>query len=74
MNSTLDNVATKISSLISEYKQDVVQQVESELDDTTNEILDYTQKNCPRGDRGLHLADTFVKTEVGNGVKKEIYI
>lgn len=74
MNSTLDNVATKISSLLSEYTQDVVQQVESELDDTANEILDYIQKNCPRGDRGLHLADTFVKTEVGSGVKKVIYI
>ena len=74
MNKTLDNVVTSISSLVSNYADEVAKQVEHELDETANEILDYIQKNCPRGDGGLHLADTFVKTEVGSGVKKVIYI
>ena len=74
MKETLDNIATRISSLVSEYTDDVIKQVEHELDKTSNEILDYIQKNCPRGNGKLHLADTFVKTEVGSGMKKVVYI
>lgn len=75
MAETLDNLGVKISQYVSDYVNDVQKDVVKELDETADEILDYIHTNCPRGDEGSnHLADSFIKTEVGSGLNKTIYI
>lgn len=75
MAETLDNLGVKISQYVSDYANDVQKDVVKELDETADEILDYIHTNCPRGDEGSnHLADSFIKTEVGSGLNKTIYI
>ena len=75
MAETLDNLGVKISQYVNNYVNDVQKDVVRELDETADEILDYIHTNCPRGDEGSnHLADSFIKTEVGSGLNKTIYI
>ena len=75
MAETLDNLGVKTSQYVSNYVNDVQKHVVKELDETADEILDYIHTNCPRGDEGSnHLADSFIKTEVGSGLNKTIYI
>lgn len=75
MAETLDNLGVKISQYVSEYVSDVQQNVINRLDNTADEILKYIHTNCPRGDEGgNHLADSFIKTEIGSGLNKTIYI
>ena len=75
MAETLDNLGVKISQYVSDYVNDVQKDVVKELDETADEILDYIHTNCPRGNEGSnHLADSFIKTEVGSGLNKTIYI
>lgn len=74
MKETMDNVATRISSFVKEYTEEVLKQMEDELERTADEVLKYVQENCPRGESDVHLADTFVKTETGYGSGKIIYI
>ena len=71
---TLDNMNVKISELIENYTQEVKEEALNELDKTADEILDYVKNNAPRGKSNTHLADSFIKTEVGSGVNKVIYI
>ena len=71
---TLDNMSVKISELIENYTQEVKEEALNELDKTADEILDYVKNNAPRGKSNTHLADSFVKTEIGSGVNKVIYI
>ena len=75
MSQTLDNLGVKLSQYVSEYVSDIEKGVIKELDETADEILEYIHSNCPRGDEGgNHLADSFIKTEVGSGANKTIYI
>lgn len=75
MSVSLDNLGVKLTDLISEYASEVQEDILKRFDETANEILDYIFSNCPRGDGGSnHLADSFVKTEVGSGLNKIIYI
>lgn len=75
MKANLDNVATKLSSIINEYSSEVKEKAMNELEETANKIVDYIKSNCPKSDSGSnHLADSFIKTEVGNGLSKTIYI
>ena len=71
---TLDNMSVKISELIENYTQEVKEEAIDELDKTADEILDYIKTNAPRGQSNIHLADSFIKTEIGSGVNKVIYI
>ena len=70
---SLDNMTIKISELIQKYTDEVKEAID-ELDKTADEILDYIKTNAPRGKSNTHLADSFVKTEIGSGVNKVIYI
>ena len=75
MGVSLDELGVKLTEIISEYAKDVQDDILKRFDETADEILDYIFKNCPRGDSGSnHLADSFVKTEVGSGIYKTIYI
>ena len=74
MSVSLDNLSINISDLIKEYASDVQRLTEEKLDKTADEILNYIVANCPRGNSNEHLADSFVKTEIGSGVNKTIYI
>ncbi len=74
MSESIDNLGTKLSEIISAYTEDVQKKAESKLDETADKILAYIKSNCPRGDSAEHLADSFIKTEVGEGATKTIYI
>ena len=72
---SLDKLGTKLTDIIEGYAIEVQEDVLKRFDLTADEILNYVKTNCPRSNSGsLHLADTFVKTEVGTGVNKIIYI
>lgn len=71
----IDELGTALSDIVSGYTDEIQEKVEAELDSTADRIIDYVKDNCPRSDSmGEHLADQFVKTEVGEGYKKTIYI
>lgn len=75
MSATLDNLGVKITELINEYANGVKNDALIKLDETADKILNYIFNNCPRSGLGSnHLADSFIKTEVGSGLKKTIYI
>ena len=75
MSATLDNLGVKITELINEYANGVKDEALIKLDETADNILNYIFSNCPRSGLGSnHLADSFIKTEVGSGLKKTIYI
>ena len=75
MSATLDNLGVKITELINEYANGVKDEALIKLDETADKILNYIFSNCPRSGLGSnHLADSFIKTEVGSGIKKTIYI
>lgn len=71
----LEELGDKLSQVINEYSSEVKMSVLKRLDNCADEILDYIQKTAPKGSSGgVHLADSFIKTEVGEGVNKTIYI
>ena len=75
MSATLDNLGVKITELINEYANGIKDEALIKLDETADKILNYIFSNCPRSGLGSnHLADSFIKTEVGSGLKKTIYI
>lgn len=72
---SVDEIGTKLTDIIKNYASEVQEEVLKRFELTADEILDYIKNNCPRSDGGSnHLADTFVKTEVGSGLNKIIYI
>lgn len=75
MSASLDNLGVKITELINQYTNGVKEEALIKLDETADKILNYIFSNCPRSGLGSnHLADSFIKTEVGSGLKKTIYI
>lgn len=75
MKTNLDNLGINLSKLVDEYASDIKEDVVARLDETADAILEYIASHCPRtGVGGNHLADSFVKTEVGAGVNKTVYI
>ena len=75
MSTSLDNLSVKLTELINDYASNVKGAALIKLDETADKILNYIFSNCPRSGLGSnHLADSFVKTEVGNGLNKIIYI
>lgn len=74
MSESIDNLGTKLSDIISSYTKEVQTKAESTLDETADKILAYVKSNCPKGKSHEHLADSFVKTEVGVDATKTIYI
>lgn len=75
MSTSLDNLGVKITELINQYANGVKEEALIKLDETADKILNYIFSNCPRSGLGSnHLADSFIKTEVGSGLKKTIYI
>lgn len=74
MSESIDKIGTSLSSIISGYASEVKERAEEELNRTADKIIEYVKSNCPRGDDSEHLADSFVKTEQGQGANKTIYI
>lgn len=75
MSTSLDNLGVKITEIINQYANGVKEEALIKLDETADKILNYIFSNCPRSGLGSnHLADSFIKTEVGSGLKKTIYI
>ena len=75
MSTNMDNLSAKLTDLVGNYVDEVQKDVLDRFNLTADEILSYIEKNCPRGDGGSnHLATSFIKTEVGTGINKTIYI
>lgn len=75
MKTSLDNLGVNLSKFVEEYASGVKEDVVKRLDETADAILEYIASHCPKTDTGdKHLADSFVKTEVGSGVNKTVYI
>lgn len=75
MSESIDNLGVRIASIVESYTKDVKVEAEEILNKTADDVLSYVRNNCPRTDSGgNHLADSFVKTEIGSGVKKTVYI
>ncbi len=75
MKTNLDNLDINLSKIVDKYASNVKEQVVDRLDETADAILEYIASHCPKTDTGdEHLADSFVKTEFGNGVNKTVYI
>lgn len=75
MKTTLDNLGINLTKLVETYATGVKGEIIATLDKTADDILAYIAEHCPRTNTGdNHLADSFVKTEVGSGVGKTIYI
>ena len=71
----LEELGDKLSQVINKYSSEVKMSVLNRLDNCADEILDYIKKTAPKGSSGgVHLADSFIKTEIGEGVNKTIYI
>ena len=71
---TMNDIASKISSIITDYTNKSVDLLEKRIDECADEILVYIKENAPRGDSNSHLADSFIKTVVGEGKNVTIYI
>ncbi len=70
----MNDIASKISSIINDYTKKSVDLLEKRIDECADEILVYIKENAPRGDSHNHLADSFIKTVVGEGKNVTIYI
>lgn len=74
MSLSIDKGITRISEIIERYAKEVEAEAVNKLDETADKIIDYIKANAPRGKSNKHLADSFVKTEIGEGANKVIYI
>lgn len=74
MSLSIDKGITRISEIIERYAKEVEVEAMNRLDETADKIIDYIKANAPRGKSNNHLADSFVKTEIGEGANKVIYI
>lgn len=75
MGVSIDQIGSKLTDIISDYSMQVQDEILKRFESTADEILNYVKTNCPKSNSGSnHLADTFVKTEVGSGLTKIIYI
>ncbi len=72
---SLDKIGVRLSDIVEQYTEEIQSDVVATLDKTADEIIDYITSHCPKTDTGSeHLADSFIKTEVGSGANKIIYI
>jgi len=74
MNVKVDELAIRLSQVVESYGKEVISKSMEELEKAADDIIDYIKANCPKGNSTKHLKDSFVKTYVGNGVNKVIYI
>ena len=75
MSIPIDKLSSSLSECIASYSKEVQKETLKSLDETADKVLDYVSLNCPRSNGGSeHLADSFVKTEIGEGLNKVIYI
>lgn len=70
----IEKLGAEISKLVSAYSEGIKVKVTSQLDETADRMLEYVKSNCPKGKSKEHLSDSFIKTEVGKGINKTIYI
>ncbi len=71
---TMNDIAKRLDKIIDAYTKESIQLIEKRIDECADEILAYIRQNAPRGDSSSHLADSFIKTVVGEGKNLTIYI
>lgn len=70
----MNEISGKISTIINDYCKNSVVLLQKRLDECADEILSYIKQNAPRGNSKNHLADSFIKTVIGEGKDTVIYI
>jgi hypothetical protein len=72
----MDKLALNISKMVNDYVGDVSSTIDSRIDKCADEVLEYIKANAPKSSdiSSKHLADSFVKTIIGSGKDKTIYI
>lgn len=71
----LTELAGKLSEMVNDYSLEVKETILERVNNCADEILLYVKDHAPRSNNmGNHLADSFVKTEIGQGTNKVIYI
>jgi len=71
---TLDELATDISGMVSEYVDQINDKLGEQLLKTGDKIIDYIKTNAPRGDSKSHLADSFISRKEGSGICQSVVI
>jgi hypothetical protein len=76
MSSTisLSELANTLSKEINNYASDIKTNINERIEACADEIISYLKTNTPKGESVEHLADSFVKTVVGNGAFKTVYV
>ena len=75
MDINLTEMAGKISDMVKKYSEATKAEINKRIDECADEIIEYLRINTPKSvGFGKHLADSFVKTEVGKGENRVIYI
>jgi hypothetical protein len=76
MTLSMDKLALNINKLVSEYTDLVQDKISARIDKCADEVLEYIKANAPKSSdiSSKHLADSFVKTIIGSGKDKTIYI
>lgn len=74
MKTSIDNLTNNISKIIDDFSSNVKSKSEECLNETADKIIDYIKLHAPIGKSSEHLKDSFIKTEVGSGANKIIYI
>lgn len=71
----LTELGTKLSEIVSGYSTEAKKAIHAQVEACADEILEYVKSHAPKSkELGNHLADSFVKTVVGEGENKIIYI
>ncbi|NLB11135.1 hypothetical protein GX831_01605 [bacterium] len=70
----MNETAGKIAEIINDYCKNSVVLLEKRIDECADEILSYIKQNAPKGESSRHLADSFIKTVIGEGNDTVIYI
>lgn len=70
----MNDIANKLEKIIDAYTKESIQMLEARIDLCADQILAYIKQNAPRGSSDKHLADSFIKTVVGDGKNMTIYL
>lgn len=74
MSIKLEKLPEVLTDIIEKFTDEKKELVELKLDNTADDILVYITNNCPKSKGKIHLADSFIKTEIGTWASKTIYI
>lgn len=70
----IDDLPEKLIEEINKFSDDIKRKIEREVITSSDNIIKDIKSTAPRSDRSKPFADSFVKSEQGEGVNKSITI